>query len=113
MKQLALSLGLLLLAGCASDGGFASGSEPLDRKVTLARTCEAVRVADVAFQALVKAKPELIDANGLAVEAAIMETVKPICAPGFSGNMDEAPSVALAAMVQVSALLQNWQKVPA
>ena len=102
----------LSLTACASDGGFAGKDAPLDRRVTLERTCEAVKVADIAFQALVKAKPELIDANGLAVEAAIMETVRPICVSGFSGNMDEALSVALAAMVQVSALLQNWQKVP-
>lgn len=100
------------LTACAADGGFAGKDAPLDRRMTLERTCEAVKVADVAFQALVKAKPELIDANGLAVEAAIMQSITPICVPGFTGNLDEALSVALAAMVQVSALLQNWQKVP-
>lgn len=111
MRKQIVALGLgLALSGCAADGGWASKSEPVNVKLTLRRTCEAVQVADAAFQALVKAKPELIDENGLAVERTVMASLAPICAPGFSGNLDEAQAVALAAMVQLSALLQNWQK---
>lgn len=109
MKQVLAGLVALSLAGCAADGGWASKDEPVNVKLTLRRTCEAVQVADAAFQALVKTKPELIDENGLAIEKAVMASLAPICAPGFQGNLDEALAVALAAMVQVSALMQNWQ----
>lgn len=104
----AISLALLS-SGCASDGGFAAKGKPVDKLATLAATCTGLEHADAAFQALVAARPGLVDANGLAVERAVMLTIKPVCVQPYPGDVDAAMNVAIAALVNVSTLLDAWQ----
>jgi len=106
----AIIAALVFLSSCASDGTFAGGEKPVDRAVTLRATCDAIKTADVAFHAFVAAKPDLVDANGIAVEKAIMQTVTPICADDFNGDLDGALKVAVTALVQITTVMQNWQQ---
>lgn len=101
---------LIFLAACASDGTLAGKDKPLDRQATLEATCDAIKTADAAFHALVKAKPELVDANGLLVEMGIMRTIAPVCAPEFKGDVEDAMRVAVTALVQISTIMEDWQK---
>lgn len=106
--SLAVVLGLL--SGCASDGGLIRDGEHLDKKVTLAKACQAVTAADLAFVALVVAKPDLVTTNGQAVERAIMKIVAPVCAEGYRGDLDQALRTAVSALVQITIVMQGWEK---
>lgn len=100
----------IALASCASDGTFASKSKPVDKAVTLEATCGGITKADVAFQAFVHARPDVIDPNGLAVEKAIMTSIQPFCVAPYRGDLDAATNVAINALIQISTLLATWQK---
>lgn len=99
----------LLLAACASDGGFASKDEPLDRYVTLEKTCAAISTADVAFQAFIAAKPGVVDQNGINVEKSIMQTVNAVCTKPYPADVDGAMKIAVTALVEISSVIAKWQ----
>lgn len=99
----------LILASCASDGGFASKSEPVDKYVTLEKTCAAITTADVAFQAFVAAKPGVVDQNGINVERSIMQTVKAVCTKPYPDDVDGAMKIAITALVEISGVIAKWQ----
>lgn len=109
MKKRMALLVALALSGCAADGGFAGNTKPVDKAVTLKATCDGLQKLDVAFQAFAKARPGVIDANGMSVEGAIMATIVPICTPPYAANLDTAINTAITATIQISTLLATWQ----
>lgn len=109
MKRLFALIAFIMLAGCAHDGSLVNNGKPVDKTETLKAVCLAIDTGDAAFKAFVAARPGVVDANGLATEAAVVLSVKPLCTPPYSGDMDAAIQAAITAMVQVSTLLQGWQ----
>lgn len=102
-----LSLLSLLVSSCASDGGFAGREKPLDKQATLDAACQGLRYADTAFQALVAAKPDLVDEQGMRIQRAVMQGAEQVCQAEYTGDRDLAVNVAIAALVQVSSLLAD------
>lgn len=109
MKHLFFAAALVALTGCAGDGGFASKAKPIDKAQTLKATCDGIAKLDVAFQAFAKARPGVIDANGMSVEGAALATMAPLCAPPYQADLDAALSAGIAATIQISALLATWR----
>lgn len=109
MRKLMVLLAVLALSSCAADGGLATHGQPVDKAVTLKATCDGLQKLDVAFQAFAKARPGVIDANGMSVEGAIMATTTPICTPPYATNIDTAINTAITATIQISTLLATWQ----
>lgn len=96
------------LASCASDGSFAHG-KPVDKATSIKATCDGIAKADQAFQSFVKYRPGVIDANGIAAEAAVLETVKPVCTPPYAGDQDAAENTVISGFLQITILLANWR----
>ncbi len=123
MSQRAISiLAALLLAGCAADGGFASKSKPLDKEATRLAFCDGAQKVDVAFWAISKSSPGLLPGQALDAEGAFIGTLgfqagspaaaspNTICAKVYAGDLDVAINSALIATVNISRLIQAWNK---
>lgn len=116
------AVGLLGLSGCASDGGFASGSKPLDKEATRIAVCTGAQKIDIAFWAINTSAPGVIPPNVMDVEGTAIATlgfqagnpnpaaVNTVCAAVYTGNLDVAINTAIIATVQISKLIQTWQK---
>lgn len=122
---LVIGMGLIaavsMLAGCGTNGKLVSSTNPISAPATVAAACGLVIAADGAFQTFATLYPKVIDANGMATEAAVMGTVgltpgggaataTSPCAPNATINVAAAETTLISAAFQISNLLKTWQK---
>lgn len=111
-----------LLSGCAADGGLAGKSRPIDKEATRLAVCQGAQKIDLAFSAIVQSSPGLIPPEAIAVESTFISTVgfQPgspqaaspgsACAKQYTGDIDVAINTAVLATVNISRLIQAWNK---
>ncbi len=125
MRKLALVvLAGLGLAGCASDGGFASKTKPLDKEATRLAICEGAHKVDLAFWTIAGASPGLIPSKVMDTEGGVIVAVgfqagKPdgaspgtVCAKVYMGDLNVAINTAILATANISTIIRAWQKQP-
>lgn len=88
------------LSACASNGGWASKSNPVDYQVSLARVCTGVHGLDAVFQGLAQTNPGKIGPDDQATEQAVVKLLTNLCDPGKLPT-DMAGAVAAAAVASV------------
>ncbi len=114
----------LALANCASDGGFASKTKPLDKEATRLAICEGAHKVDLAFWTIAAASPGLIPPKVLDIEGGVITDVgfqpgKPdaagpstVCSKQYTGDLDVAINTAILATANISTIIRAWQKQP-
>lgn len=111
-----------LLSGCASDGGLSGKDRPVDKEATRLALCSGAQKIDLAFSSIAQSNPGLFPIEAVAVESTFIKTVgfqpgKPdaasagtVCAKQYSGDLDVAINTAVLATVNISKLIQAWNK---